>query len=126
MYDYREQIKEDVKDAVLEWCNANMDIREALADRETLEQEMNDALWIDDSVTGNASGSYFCNSYEAQKCVMDNFELLLDMAREFGEVEEVGMRIMSEEWEWLDVSIRCYLLGECISEALDELEREVA
>ena len=126
MYDYREQIKEDVKKVVVEWCDANMDIREALADRETLEQEMNDALWIDDSVTGNVSGSYFYNSYKAKECVIDNFDLLHDMAREFGEVEEVGNRIMNEEWELLDVSIRCYLLGECISEALDELESEVA
>ena len=35
-------------------------------DLEELEQSLNDDLWTVDSVTGNASGSYTFNRYQAQ------------------------------------------------------------
>lgn len=30
-----------------------------------------------------------------------------------------------EDWEWFDVSIRCYLLGECLGEYLDTCKNVV-
>lgn len=34
----------------------------------------------------------------------------------------VGDKFISEDWEWFDVTIRCYLLGSVISDVLDEME----
>lgn len=56
MYDYREAMTEDVK----EWIKENVDLTEWTEDREGLEQQLNDDLWTEDSITGNASGSYYC------------------------------------------------------------------
>lgn len=121
MYDYRETIKEDIKT----WIDENMEteeVRERIEnDREGLAEELNESLWVEDSVTGNASGSYTFNTYEAEENLCHNMDLLRECASEFG--GNLG------EWvergaEYCDVSIRCYLLGECIESALDELEEE--
>lgn len=73
-------------------------------------------------MTGNASGSYTFNRWKAQEYVMDNIDLLAEMCSEFGiDNAEIGEKFLEEEWEWMDVSIRSYLLGKAISEALYEL-----
>ena len=86
---------------------------------EDLEQVLNNDLWTCDYVTGNASGSYFCNSWKAESCLCHNMDLLAEAAAEFcgdlGEWVERGA-------EYCDVSIRCYLLGGAIAEALEEIE----
>ena len=33
-------------------------------------------------------------------------------------------KFLNEEFEWMDVTIRCYLLAQAISEALEEVEDE--
>ena len=120
MYNYLESIKEDV----MEYIKNEVDY----SDYETieeLEQFLNDELFAVDSVTGNASGSYFCNSYKSMECVLDNIDLLHDMCSEFGvDAVTIGQKFLDEEWEWMDVSIRCYLLGQAISEALEEIEED--
>ena len=79
-------------------------------------------LFRDDSVTGNASGSYYCNSYKASEALNGNWDLLREALYEFG-CEDVNPIEKGEEW--CDVTIRCYLLSQAISEALDELEEEL-
>lgn len=116
MYDYRIAVREDV----LDYINNEVNF-EDFESIEELEEKLNDDLWCVDSVTGNASGSYTFNSFKAREYVLDNFDLLREMAEEFGEVEEAGKKLMSEEWEWCDVSIRCYILGSAISEVLEEI-----
>ena len=120
-YDYLESIKEDIENYIEEH-------REELdfSDRDELEQELNDSLWIEDSVTGNVSGSYTFNSYKAQEYVSDNLDLLNDACEEFGvDGDTIGTKFLSEEWEWMDVTIRCYLLGQAIGEVLDNIEEEI-
>lgn len=113
MYDYRAEMIEDIK-AYIEENDINP--------YEVDQDDLNDDLWIADSVTGNASGSYTFNSFKAKEYVTDNMDLVLDMTSEFGiEAETIAEHFLNEDWEWFDVSIRCYLLGECISEALEEL-----
>lgn len=126
-YNYLETMVEDIKDYLKneKEIENQKDIEDW--DREELEEELHDELWVSDSVTGNASGSYFCNSYKSMECVLDNVDLLQEMCREFGiEAETIGQKFLDEEWEWMDVSIRCYLLGQAIAEALDEIEEELA
>jgi hypothetical protein len=78
---------------------------------------------VEDSVTGNASGSYTFNRWTAKEYVADNMELLKDALDEFcTESRTIAEHFLNEDWEYFDVSIRCYLLGSVISEVLDELE----
>lgn len=120
MYNYLEAMIEDVKEVI----RNEYDTTE-FTDREDFEQKLNDDLWIDDSVTGNASGSYTFNSYTAKEYVFDNIDLLNEAITEFCEDDVIGEKFLNEEWEWMDVTIRCYLLGQAISEALDEMEDDL-
>lgn len=115
MYDYREAMTEDVK----EWIKENIDLTEWTEDREGLEQQLNDDLWTEDSITGNASGSYYCNSYKAEESIAHNWDLLNEALDEFG---QNNINVIEKGAEWADVTIRCYLLGFVISDVLDEME----
>ena len=119
-YDYLEAMKSDVLDYIREEVNAS-----EFSDREELENKLNDDLFINDSITGNASGSYTFNSYTAKEYVFDNIDLLNEAITEFCEDDVIGEKFLNEEWEWMDVTIRCYLLGQAISEALDDMEDEL-
>ena len=121
MYNYLEAMKSDIMDYIHNDVNTN-----EFTSREELEERLNDDLWNADSVTGNASGSYYCNSYKSMECVIDNIDLLNEMCTEFCiDSATIGEKFINEEWEWMDVSIRCYLLGQAISEALDDMEDEL-
>ena len=125
MYNYLESIKSDVKEYIKN--DAELTIEDLLYNRTDLEEKLHDDLWINDSVTGNASGSYTFNRMLAQFYVTHNMDLLKEMCDEFCvDATEIGNRFLSDDWEWMDVSIRCYLLGQAISEALEELEEELA
>lgn len=115
MYDYREAMTEDVK----EWIKENIDLTEWTEDREGLEQQLNDDLWTEDSITGNASGFYYCNSYNAEESIAHNWDLLNEALDEFG---QNNINVIEKGAEWADVTIRCYLLGFVISDVLDEME----
>ena len=119
-YNYSQAVKNDVLDYLR--CEVNLSEFE---DLEELEQSLNDDLWTVDSVTGNASGSYTFNRHQAQEYVMDNIELLNEACEEFGiNMATVGEKFLNEEFEWMDVTIRCYLLAQAISEAVEEVEDE--
>ena len=119
-YNYNQAVKNDV----LAYIRNQVNFSE-FKDLEELEQSLNDDLWTEDSVTGNASGSYTFNRYQAQEYVMDNIELLNEACEEFGtNTETVGEKFLNEEFEWMDVTVRCYLLARAIREALEEVEDE--
>ena len=119
MYDYREAMTEDVK----EWIKNEVDLTEWTEDREGLEQHLNNDLWTVDSVTGNGSGSYTFNRVQASLYVLDNMDVLQEAFDEFAtDPATVGDKFLSEDWEYFDVTIRCYLLGSVISDVLDEME----
>lgn len=114
-YNYLEQVTSDAKDAILE-CMDEWDFN----DRDELEQVAYDELLMDDGVTGNASGSYYCNAWKAEEALCHNWDLLADAIAEFGGDTD----ILRQGAEACDVTIRCYLLGQAVSNALDELEEE--
>ena len=123
-YDYLENVKKDVKTAILDNCTKE-EIKNAfksLEARDELYEKLYDDLCIDDSVTGNASGSYTCNTYQAEEYLCHNWDLLVEALEEFEESESDAL---SRGAEFCDVTIRCYLLGSAIKEALDELEGEL-
>lgn len=115
-YNYFSAVKEDVKN----YINDN-EIKVYSSNREEIEQTLNDDLFCDDSVTGNASGSYTFNRWQAEENLCHNLDLLAEALEAFGgstgEALERGA-------EWADVTIRCYLLAQAIAEVLDEVETE--
>lgn len=118
VYDYREAVKNDVIDYIDE--NINLSEYESL---DELSEKLNDELFNEDSVTGNASGSYYCNSYSAEEALCHNWDLLVESAENFGIEPTIGDGYEHGPEYW-DVTIRCYLLPEVISEALEEEEEE--
>ena len=117
-YNYLESIKEDVKEYI-----ENEIMLSDFEDREDLENALNDDLWADDSVTGNGSGSYTFNSYKAKECLEGNEDLIREMCKEFCiDSETIADKFLNEDYEYFDVSVRCYLLGQAINEVLDEME----
>ena len=118
MYNYREAMTEDVK----QWITDEVNLADWTEDRGGLEQQLNDDLWTADSVTGNGSGSYTFNRVQASLYVLDNMDLLQKAINEFAtDPATVGNKFISEDWEWFDVTIRCYLLGSVISDAMKDL-----
>lgn len=90
-------------------------------DRDALIEHLNDELWTCDSVTGNASGSYTFNRLEAREYVIDNMDLLNEAIEVFCiDAETVAEKFLAENWEYFDVTIRCYILGEAIENAVDK------
>lgn len=120
MYNYLKAMKEDV----LEYINNEINLSD-YEDLDELEQFLNDELWTVDSVTGNASRSYTFNRCQAQEYVCDNIDKLKEALDEFGtDAEKIADKFLSEDWEYFDVTIRCYLLGAAISESLEEIEED--
>lgn len=119
-YDYYNAIREDVLEVVRERYDAD-EIREKLEDRDRFAEELNDDLWTHDSVTGNGSGSYYCNAHKAAEALMFNLDLLAEAVEEFGG----DMDVLKNGAEACDVTIRCYLLWWGIDKALDDLEEEL-
>lgn len=111
-YDYREHVLEDVREYI-----SNHYTREELKaladDLDELENKLDDEMWVADSVTGNGSGSYTFNAWQAEENLCHNLDLVQEVGREFGELDLTSP-------ESCDVSIRCYYLRECINEVLNE------
>ena len=119
-YDYYEEVKNDVRIYIRENYSEE-EQKEKLQDREEWEGELNDELWIEDNVTGNASGSYTFNTYRAEENLCHNMDLLEEALNEFG----CGIEYLKKGAEACDVTIRCYLLGVSIYEVLNELEEDM-
>lgn len=114
-YNYIEAMKADIL-RYIEW---NIDL-EKFESLEELEEQLNEDLWTEDGVTGNASGSYTFDRYKSEEYICHNLDLLAEALDEFGG----SIDILHDGAEAADVTIRCYLLGHCIAEALAEIEDE--
>lgn len=125
-YDYRRAITDDIKD----WIVNDTDILEENDDKQNdeLYNWIYDEIFDNDSITGN--GAYYydledkCSEY-----LSGNFNLLYEAMREFGVDNEVKMIIKHYENQdlarYFDCSIRCYLLMDCIYQAMEELQDEM-
>lgn len=78
-YDYLEAVKEDVKNYIEEnGITVNSE------NRDEIEEQLNDDLFCNDSVTGNGSGSYTFNTWRAEEYLCHNLDLLAEACEEFG------------------------------------------
>lgn len=114
-YDYEQAVCNDIKTYILE-----NGIKVTESNQERLFDELNDKLWNEDSVTGNASGSYTFSRWTAEEYLCHNLDLLSEACDEFG----TDAKDCIESAETADVTIRCYLLTRCLSDVLDELCEE--
>ena len=125
-YDYRRAITDEIKD----WIVNNTDLME---DSETtiydddIANWIYDEVWCEDSITGN--GAYYYDTED--KCseyLCHNLDLVCEALRDFGMDENVKAIIKQYENKslarYFDCTVRCYLLGECIEIALEELKNE--
>lgn len=115
-YNYHEAVCEDIRNYM-----ESHDIKVTSDNREELEEELNETLFVEDSVTGNGSGSYTFNAWKAEEYVCHNLDLLGEALEEFGCSPDYMAKNGAEA---CDVTIRCYLLPQCLAEVLDEQEEE--
>lgn len=120
MYDYKNAVYEDVKAWIDDHCSED-EIKDNLTRRDEWEEELNNELFLEDSVTGNVSGSYTFDREEAGEYLAGNFDELCDAIDDFGGDYEYVLR---KGEEGCDVTIRCYHLPGAISDVLDELEEK--
>lgn len=120
-YNYLEAVTSDVIDFIRDEVNpADYESREALS------EFLNDELWTCDSVTGNASGSYTFNAYKAKEFVFADLDTVSEALREFCvDSETIAEKFLSQDWEYFDVTARCYVLGQAIESAIDAMMNEL-
>ena len=114
-YDYQNAVENDVRNYVSENVNLN-----DFETKEELCNWLNDNLWMEDSVTGNASGSYTFNAWEAEENLCHNLDLLSEAIEETG----ASTDILKDGPESCDVAIRCFLLGQSVDAVVDEVWEE--
>lgn len=125
-YDYRRAITDAIKD----WIVNDTDLMEeggsSIYD-DDIADWIYDEVWDEDFITGN--GIYYHDTED--KCseyICYNFDLLYEAAREYCIDDDINVLIKHYEDQslarYFDTTIRCYLLGECIEKALEELKNE--
>lgn len=114
-YDYREAMYNDIYDVLKDYTYIFEEYTDdGEVDFGTVRDDLFDELWTNDSVTGNSSGSYTCNSSQAEENLCGNWSLIVEACDEFGET--------IRDPEKVDLTIRCYLLGEVLQDVLNALE----
>jgi len=114
-YNYQEAVSNDIRDYITE-----NDIKVTSDNKEDLYQKLYDDLFVSDCVTGNASGSYTFSTWQAEENLCHNLDILAEACEEFGG----GVDVLKSGAEACDVTIRCYLLSQCLTQVLDELEED--
>ena len=121
MYDYRMHIKQDVLHYVFE----NYEKYKGMT-RADMEQELLETLWYNPEVTGNGERDYFYyhNFYvKPEDTVGENLDVLKDAMEWFSfNDEEFVDKFCKRNYFFLDTLIRLYLLKDCISAVLNDLQ----
>lgn len=120
-YNYKEAVLNDVYEAITDRYSHDDIVYNLSHNRDRFISDLHDDLFLDDSVTGNASGSYTFNSWKAEEYLCHNLDLLKDALIYFCDTDYDVL----ESAESCDVSIRCYLLDECIEEVIEQFEEEI-
>ena len=116
-YDYEEAMREDIRQYLKDHWEKGKRIEDEDRDK------LHDDMWVADSVTGNASGSYTFNAWKAEENVCHNLDLLGEAMDEFCVDGDTLREKMSGEWA--DVTIRCYLLGRISDEIFNEWNAKI-
>ena len=126
MYNYVKEVKNDVIDYLRENAQSMLDNNIDIQD----ENALNDYLFTEDAVTGNANGSYTFNSKQAREYIYDegtfDNQNLMAVADAYWEYDDPNFMqdVRDGAWEKMDVTLRCYVLPEACGLAVDELQNE--
>ena len=123
-YNYYTAIKEDIYNELLETPELleNYTADDFNDDLESIFDSLDDDLMYSDAITGNGSGSYTFNRWQAREYVFENYDLAREVLTEgLVEKEEIADIFLDEDFERLDVFIRCYLLHSVLLEVLEEI-----
>lgn len=116
-YNYYEAVKDNVSEYV--WMNKDAFDWDNL---DEVAEELFNILWVSDDVTGNGSGSYTFSTWKAEEYLCHNLDLLGEALKEF----DCGVDyLINNGAEACDVTIRCYLLNNAISEVIQEVVNEI-
>lgn len=118
-YDYKEAMISDI----IDWLHENH-WEEIIQCGDFTDEDLEtvyDILWTEDSVTGNASGSYWLSIWKAEEALCHNIEYYVEACEAFG-MDATSYDLLSHSAERMDVTIRCYLLGECLDKAVERIE----
>ena len=122
-YDYREAIINDLKD----WIINETDILENISniDDDDFIEWLEDEAFSQDSITGNGL-EYYDTEEKCSEYLSGNYDLLYKAAYKFYMDDDINNVIKHYQNKslarYFDRAIRCYLLRECIEEALKELK----
>lgn len=111
-YDYLSAVESDIR----EYIENNVNFHD-YSDLDEMKEDLNEKLFVEDSVTGNASGSYTFNTWKAEEYLCHNLDLLAEANEAFGGSSD----ILSDGAEKCDVTIRCYLLGQAIENVAPDM-----
>lgn len=117
---YLEQVTQDVANYLVEYFTEEV-VADYCGNWEDFIEHLNDELWDEDSVTGNASGSYWFSHNLAENMVLSNIGEVTFALLEFDMLDQLGKLMQDEEWERLDVITRCHELHTANYEALKQL-----
>lgn len=119
-YNYRESMIKDIKEYIT-------DNPQDWADPLVTDDLINywyDILWAEDCITGN--GAYWYDTED--KCseyLSNNFDILYEAVDEYFIGDDINALIKQYENKslarYFDCIIRCYLLYDCLEQALEEL-----
>jgi len=114
-YDYYEEVKKDaieyIKDNDIIVSEDNID--------DFRDGSLYDAMFVSDSVTGNGSGSYTFSTWKAEEYICHNLDLFAEAMEDFGYTDIPLDKVCSAEY--IDVTIRCYILSQVLDNVLEEL-----
>ena len=121
-YDYRKVITDEIIDWLVNQTDLMEEDKTALYD-DDISNWIYDEVFSEDSITGNGHYGY-AREEQCREYVASNLELYFEAARELD-----SFPIGETAWtsrnpgQHMDATIRCYLLGECIENALEELKK---
>ena len=103
-----DELESMIKDSYIDFTGKNRgEAYEALQD-----------LAFDRDMTGNRTGSYWCNELKAERALLGNFDLVQDALDEFGMESISSPELVSGEH--LDILVREHLLPQIIDDVLDK------
>ena len=103
-----DELESMIKDSDIDFTGKNRgEAYEALQD-----------LAFDRDMTGNRTGSYWCNELKAERALLGNFDLVQDALDEFGMESICSPELVSGEH--LDILVREHLLPQIIDDVLDK------
>ena len=120
-YDYKRAITDEIKD----WIVNDTDIMENgyIDGRDDdLYNWIYDEVWTEDAITGNGAYGYNTEA-KCQEYVMSNLKLYFQAAKEFDDLKDLSWTDGKPACH-MDTTIRCYLLMDCIYQAIEELIKE--